>query len=348
MLDFYTSLTVTTSDINKMAALLTEAGQLQRAFSHILTTPIFMHPGALLRLQALSEQIGAQVCFDSAGYYVQVGRISYDDLYYKLLLCYRANPWAARFVLPDNVPCSQDDAATVWRKVRQTVEMSCLFWRELPPAMRARAVPVVHGHTPEQIEYCLHHYLALGKVAALGFGSFGTSGKDNGSNTATNQAVTNVRQVVAAATAAGLGVHLFGLGVPALVGLIDSLGASSFDSATWLKGAGFGQVHLPFTRSYNISHRSMRSELQQAISRAEFDRLRTITGHSCYFCTDVDRLSDSKMHRAMHNLLSVHDSVAAVNERKHPQIASIYAQSSPKYRKDYLSWRAAISQPAAS
>ncbi len=39
MLDFHTLLTVTTSDINKMAALLSEAGQLQRAFSHILTTP---------------------------------------------------------------------------------------------------------------------------------------------------------------------------------------------------------------------------------------------------------------------------------------------------------------------
>ena len=346
MLTFYTSLTVAPSDIVKISQLLETVGRLEEGLSHILTTPLFINQRALGLIRDLKERIGAQVCFDSAGYYVQVGRISYDDLYYRLLCLYRAQPWADRFVLPDHVPLSREhpDPSTarriVWDKVRQTVDMSCIFWQEMPAELKRRCVPVVHGHTAEQIEYCLSHYLQLDSMAALGFGSFATGGKDNEANMTTEAALENVRLVVEVAQRHGLDVHLFGLGVPATVGLIRALNVSSFDSASWLKAAGFGQVNLPFTRSYNITHRSTRSELQRGITREEFDRLRAITDHTCPFCANLDDLADKKMYRAVHNLLALRESVAAVNAGEDDRIAAIYAQSSPKYRKAFLQWQA--------
>ena len=326
-------------------ALLSGVGKQAVGLGHILTTPLFMNGVGLNMLRALKEQVGSHICFDSAGYYVQVGRISYDDLYYRLLCCYRNNPWADRYVLPDNVPLASENAdqkesaRIVWAKVQQTVDMSCIFWEELPREMRAKTVPVVHGHTPEQIEYCLRRYLQLDRIAALGFGSFVTTGKKNEANITSDRAVANVRLVVEAAHRNGLSVHLFGLGVPAVVGLINSLGAGSFDSASWLKSAGFGQVCLPFTRSYNITHRSTRSKLQQGISWEQFSEMRELTGHDCHFCRDRDLLSEKKMYRAMHNLLCLAESVGAVNNGEEERIAGIYAQSSPKYRKAYLQWQ---------
>lgn len=342
MLDFYTSMTVCMSDIRKIGGLLREAGQLQPALSRILTTPLFMNPTALTMLRDIRDEIGGQICFDSAGYYVQVGKISYDELYYRLLTTYRANPWADRYVLPDNVPCSQDSKEVVWDKVRQTVEMSCIFYQEMPRELRAKCVPVVHGHTAEQIEYCLEHYLALGEIAALGFGSFSTNGKGNGSNSASAQSIINVALIVQAAQQRGLGVHLFGLGVPALVPMIEAVGASSFDSASWLKSAGFGQVFLPFTRSYNVSHRTTKKNFHRAVSWDSFVAMRELTGHDCYFCTDRETLSDKKMYRAMHNLLVVSDSVKMLNNGNKEHIANIYANSSPMYRRDFLKWNQTI------
>ncbi len=347
MLDFYTSMTVCISDIRKMTALLREADQLAPALSHILTTPLFMNPTALAMLRELRTEVGGQIAFDSAGYYVQVGKIGYDELYYKLLTCYRANPWADRYVLPDNVPCSQDSPDLVWQKVRQTVEMSCIFYQEMPRELRAKCVPVVHGHTAEQIEYCLERYLALGDIAALGFGSFSTNGKGNGSNSASNQSNSSVGRIVQAARQRGLGVHLFGLGVPAMVGLIDALEAESFDSASWLKSAGFGQVFLPFTRSYNVSHRTTKKNFHRAVSWEDFTAMRERTRHECYFCADRDQLSDKKMYRAMHNLLVVSESVKAVNNGEHEHIASIYENGSPNYRRDFLKWQQTIKAKAS-
>lgn len=352
MLDFYTSMTVCMSDIRRISGLLREAGQLPHALSHILTTPLYMNATALTMLRDLRDEIRttderASVCFDSAGYYVQVGRISYDELYYKLLTCYRANRWADRYVLPDNVPCSQDAPHVVWQKVRQTVEMSIIFYQEMPAELRAKCVPVVHGHTPEQIEYCLERYLEMGEIAALGFGSFSTNGKDNGSNSTSNQSIANVQRIVAAATPRGLGVHLFGLGVPALVALIHAVGAASFDSASWLKSAGFGQVFLPFTRSYNVSHRTTRKNFHRAVTWDDFVAMRKMTNHDCYFCTDRDQLSEKKMYRAMHNLLVVYESVLAANNGEHERIANIYEGSSSTYRREYQKWNQTIKAKAS-
>jgi queuine/archaeosine tRNA-ribosyltransferase len=274
---------------------------------------------------------------DSGGYYVQVGRMDYHELYYPLLKFYKENRWADIYTLPDHVPTSQDNSEEIWTKVKDTVRYTKLFFQELPLELQEKAMPVVQGHTLEQIDYCLKHYLSLG-INYLGFGSFGTIGKNSQVNIATNSAVDLARYVVSVAEENEIQVHLFGLGAPALVAMIKGIGASSFDSSSWIKSAGFGQIQLPFTRGYNISHRNGRSELQQGITIREFEELRVRTHHQCPFCNSIERLQREKMYRALHNLVSIRQSVDMINGGEYQTIREIYEKGSPRYRKEYQKW----------
>ncbi len=330
-------MTAAPSDIRKIRRLLERARPAGQPLAHILTTALFMSQEALGMVRELQATLGSEVCFDSGGYYVQVGKIGYHELYMRLLNCYRVNRWADRYVLPDYVPLSSDTLAEVEEKVRETVHYSCLFFEEMPDDLKTKAMPVVHGRTRSQIEYCLEHYLKLG-VKWVGFGSFGTSGKNNETNLVTQSAVDNARLTVEIAARHGVKVHLFGLGAPALVGLIYSLGAAAFDSASWFKSAGFGQVHLPFTRGYNITYNNSISELQRGITWEDFTHLKQITGHECLYCANYQALSSYKMHRVIHNLLVINESVTILNNGDFERAHAIYQHGSPKYKEEYKQW----------
>ena len=208
-LEFFASITAAPSDIRKITRLADAAPAASDPLARILTTPLFQSADALRLIRQRHDEQGSQICFDSAGYYVQVGKIAYHDLYMKLLRCYRDNRWAERYVLPDNVPTSADSAATVEAKVRETVHYSCLFFEEMPDDLKPKAMPVVHGRTRAQVEYCLERYLKLG-VKWLGFGSFGTGGKNNETNVASHSAVENAQWVARIAAQHGVNVHLLG------------------------------------------------------------------------------------------------------------------------------------------
>lgn len=336
-LDFFASMTAAPSDFRKIEALLKQTKTSNDPLAHVLTTPLFMGKEALGFVRRFQEERHSEICFDSAGYYVQMGKIGYHELYMKLLNCYRMHRWADRYVLPDNVPLSSDSSEQVAEKVRETVHYSCLFFEEMPDELKEKAMPVVHGRTQAQVEYCLEHYLKLG-VKWVGFGSFGTSGKNNEANMATTSAVENARLVVRIASRYGVKVHLFGIGAPALVGMLYSTGASAFDSASWFKAAGFGQVHLPLMRSYNITYNNSSSELQQGITWEDFTRLKRITDHACPFCQDYHTLAGHKMHRVIHNLLAINESVDMLNQGQFERARAIYEQGSPKYREEYKQW----------
>jgi hypothetical protein len=144
-------------------------------------------------------------------------------------------------------------------------------------------MPVVQGHNIRQVDDCLDAFIKLG-VKQIGFGSFGTSGKNAEINVATNNAVEMARYVIQVAHTHDMKVHIFGLGTPALVAMIKGIEADSFDSSSWLKAAGFGQVFLPFMRAYNISHNSTVSELQKGITFEQFQEWIELTGHQCMLC----------------------------------------------------------------
>ena len=254
-----------------------------------------------------------------------------------LLKAYKANRWATIYTLPDHIPLSSDDTETVNQKVQATIDYSNHFFNEMPDELKERAMPVVHGHTYKQVDDCLKAYFKLG-VKWIGFGSFGTMGPNNEVNVTTTNAIKLAKYVIGLAHEMGIKVHLFGVGAPPLVAMLKGIGADSFDSAGWLKAAGFGMVSLPLTRYWNISHRIDTSELQRGISAEEFEKQKRATGHCCKLCDSIRDLQDRKMYRAVHNLIVTAESVELVNSGQWNRVQSIYANGSPKYRKEFEKW----------
>ncbi len=335
-LEFVASMTVCQSDIRKIRNHLSLSEAQVNPLKNMLITPLFADKGSMLIMQEMAEE-GQRVFFDSGGYYVQIGRLRYEELYMPLLKTYAANQWASIYTLPDHVPTSQDAPETVVQKVKDTINFGTLFFQEMPDNLKPRAMPVVQGHNLQQIDDCLNAFIKLG-VKHIGFGSFGTSGKNAEINVATNSAVELARYVISIAHMHNMKVHIFGLGTPALVAMLKGIGADSFDSSTWLKAAGFGQVFLPFMRAYNISHNSTVSELQKGITFEQFQEWIDLTGHRCKLCDSLVELQSRKMYRAVHNLITIVETVEMINRGEHERIREIYHRGSPKYRQEFEKW----------
>lgn len=298
----------------------------------VLITPLRVTPLTLRLGRAIQEDLGIPIMFDSGGYAVQTGRLDYFEMYSGLIELYRRERWAGLYTLPDHVPTTQDRAHVVEEKVRQTVACSEMFYRELPDELRERALAVAHGRTAAQVEYCLDRYARLG-LRHVGFGSFGTAGDNSSMNIATVEALANARRLAALAEERGMTTHLFGVGTPALLPWIADTGATSLDSANWARSAGFGQVFLPLTRGYNISHRSTASEIQQGLTRGQFESLRSVSGHTCRYCASFEGLQDSREARAGHNLLSTTDALEIIDQGDMQRMHAVYMTASPRYRE---------------
>lgn len=303
----------------------------------LLVTPLMVTPLTLQASRQVQDDYGIPAMFDSGGYSVQTGRLDYFDMYSGLLDLYRRERWAALYTLPDNVPTSQDALHVVEAKVRQTVECSELFYREMPEELRDRALAVAHGRTLAQVEFCLDRYARLG-IRHVGFGSFGTAGKNSSMNIVTANAVTNARRLSELAHERGLTTHLFGVGAPAILPWIAQTRATSFDSANWARSAGFGQVFLPLTRGYNVTHRHKVSDIQKGLTREQFDRLRAVSGHECPYCESFDLLQTSREARAGHNLFATMDALAIIALGDRACMEAIYSAASPKYRTLWQRW----------
>ena len=73
-LSFFASITAAPSDIRKIERLVNEAQPTSDPLAQILTTPLFLSQAATDLIRRLKDERGSQICFDSAGYYVQVGK----------------------------------------------------------------------------------------------------------------------------------------------------------------------------------------------------------------------------------------------------------------------------------
>lgn len=331
---FVVSVTMNASDLRQAIRLWDASGDPRNPFAYVLVSPLFAQPATLRVVrEELKEKRGAQVYFDSGGYYVQQGYLTYQDLYERLLEFYTANRWADWYVLPDWVPTSQDDPEMVEKKVLATITVAKLFYGELPDLLKERVLPVAHAHNMDHIIICMETY-RLFNTGSIGFGSFGTSGSTNGINLITKQSVEILRALVRIAKENGLHVHVFGVGTPPILYLFKQIGISSFDSMAWMKAAGYGNVFLPLTRGYMATYRvAGRSH----IHREQFELLKTLTGHHCYFCEDFSVLTSNRMYRAMHNLASMLDTLDLLEKAdlSHEQILHIIAEGSPAYLRYY-------------
>lgn len=273
------------------------------------------------------------IWFDSGGYFVQQGEIAYEELYDRLMNWILNNRWADVYVLPDYVPSSDLSEEEVSERIHATISIARLFSRELPSEIRRRALPVVQGYTREQIRACVDAYLDMG-YQKLGFGSFDTTGAGKDINILTRRTLSNLEFLQDLAARFGFETHAFGIGTPALIPVLHELGVSSFDSSCWIRTAGFGNVLLPFLGRRNVSHGMLREIGGTAYNAESFAALKSLTNHQCPFCESFERLQNDRLDQALHNLLVIHDTIAALERGIHtltPEVQLIIGES--RYRR---------------
>ena len=236
------------------------------------------------------------VMFDSGGYFVQKGEISYYDLHRKLYECYQQEDWADIYVLPDNPPLSKDSLSSAEAKIKQTVEGGLRLFNDLSYTIQQKAMPVLHATRSEHLDYCLRHYKNFKRI---GFGSFPTSGTSNSINRLNINTLILLQRLTQMLDSDGVTLHTFGISTPPAIYLLSLAGVHSFDSNGWMRSGGYGLIFLPFMRGYLVTFNSRR---QGSLNEVEFKRWKENVGHNCPFCDSFEQLSANRWYRIMHNL----------------------------------------------
>jgi predicted GNAT family acetyltransferase len=314
--EFFASLTAGPSDVRRLMRKYyegyAEAGipVPRHPFQRIIFTPLFCPEGTREIFRALREgdtDTGARtripfalptptVMCDSGGYQVQMGRMTYEELCFRLREMYGALTWGDYYVLPDHVPTSSDSDAEARAKASDTLAVGENFLSWFPDR-RERFVGVVHGRSEAEMRRGARHWADLG-VRYIAFGSFGTSGPSGSVNLVNGKSIELLTALSEEAHAHGQRVHIFGIGNPGYLGrfsdgevLIDS-----FDSAGWWKMAGFGYV-LQDAKFYNICGKGRSTK-----TLSELERDFIFGNHTCPFCSSVEMLRSSRWSRVLHNL----------------------------------------------
>jgi ribosomal protein S18 acetylase RimI-like enzyme len=324
-LTFVASITNAGNDLRNLIPLWEKEGPSPRPFEHCMVTPLFIEPRTLSSVRYMREKWGVSVWFDSGGFFVQQGKIRYEDLFTRLLQFYCVHDWAMVYVLPDYVPTSQNSPAEVEERVRVTAAEGAKFQKRLPAAMRSRTLGVLQGHDPEHLRLCLNSYAAAG-IRRLGFGSFDTGGGNGEINLLTREAMLRldaVRELLGetnntARFGVAIDLHLFGVGTPNLVARFAEYGTNSFDSSGWMRTAGYGNVYLPFQGRRNVTHGASVVTSGAGLSAREFYTLCEQTGHDCPFCADYQRLQTNRFNRMWHNAIVFGEMTRAINSRLGP------------------------------
>lgn len=330
-MDFYAALSLCSSSIRKTAAKLADGYGSLEPLENVMFTPISQGETSHTAIRNLQDQFDLNVMFDSGGYEVQVGNKTFDDLQAYLHDFYGDNHWGHRYVLPDNVPLSQDSPKVVEQKVKQTADITTLFYRQLPDHLQERALAVIQGHTQDQLRHCLNTYKELDSLNYVGFGSFGTSGVSNGVNMLTTEAFHNLEWAVEQSHDAGMSVHAFGVGGPTSIPLLYTAGVDSFDTTSWMRSSGYGNVFFPFKSRYNASHRTNRSG--NLLTKDELPHLKAETGHSCPFCESMKQLRNNRWDRIMHNLIVIHEMTNRVEQMSYEEIIDAMDEQSTYRRR---------------
>ena len=290
------------SELKRLFELWKLGNDLRRnPFAYVIYSPIVCPPSTtkFLRQQKDVENIKS-VWLDCGAYQVQQGIRTYDELLAFLDKFYRENQWADGYVLPDIVPLTTDEDEMVEYKVRDTLYHCEAFYRKMPDYVQERAIAPVQGRTIHQVNRCIETYAKLG-IRRIGFGSWGTSGRNGSVNMLSQESLALFKTVCDIAREHGMLIHCFGIGGPNSYNRLrkNNLIPDTLDSTTWWKAGGFGSIFFPNKSQIQITvRRGFES------TKAGLEKLKEDTQHSCYFCQDVEQLRTSRNHRIMHNLVA--------------------------------------------
>lgn len=318
-------MTVSPSTVEEFRTYLFRECSTLDALSPLIYTPIATGDALTKEIRTLSDE-GVEVMFDSGGYHVQTNNGDFDELYNYIMPFYDKNRWADRYVLPDNVPLSDDDEETVDRKVKETRTNVKLSYHFLPDELKPRALPVIQGSKYSHITDCIDTYSELEQVSTVGFGSFETFGKNNGVNIISKRVAETLRYAVNLAHREGFEVHAFGVGGPTAVPVLGRLGVDSFDCSSWIRAAGYGDIYFPFRTPRNVTHKTDRNGPK--VFEDDLGRLKRETGHECPFCESYESLRDSRMSRILHNLFVLRDMATSIEEYSVEEMLNLMSDNS--------------------
>jgi queuine/archaeosine tRNA-ribosyltransferase len=223
---------------------------------------------------------------------------------------YQENIWADRFALPDVPITSCDSRRIAKQKLYSTRRQYKSFPTGFPEILRPKFLPVVHGTTSREVIRNARAARSVGSKS-LGFGGFSTSGPNSGVNSFTPQNLRLLVQFAALCTQWGLDSHVFGIGGPAAIAVLNYVPINTLDSAGWIRTAAYGNVYLPYVGAVNITGAA---SSRRFVTRREFSRLRNATDHACPYCADHSLLSRSWPHRALHNYCTVTQTTRALDK----------------------------------
>lgn len=329
-LSFYAGMNIAPSAMRNLFARFIDEYNSLAPLENAIFTPIAHGQKAHGEIRALTDKLNLNLMFDSGGYEVQVGNKTFDELYSYLLEYYDSNRWGHRYVLPDNVPMSDDDSGTVQQKVDETISATRMCFHRLPEEIKPRSVAVIQGHTREQVSRCIDAYKELDGLTQVGFGSFATGGVNDGVNIISSEVFKNLRWAVNRAHEYSLSVHAFGVGGPTSIPLLYEANIDSFDTTSWMRTSGYGNVYFPFKSRLNASHRKHRSG--SVLTQQELPHLKAETDHDCPFCEDMSRLSNNRWDRILHNLIVTYEVVQRIDDMSRCEVIEMMDQSS-RYRR---------------
>lgn len=320
-IEFVASITAASQDIKNLILLWERDGQTLRPFDTCIITPLFTEPRSFEYVRYLNERWGVQVIFDSGGFFVQQGKIKYEELFTKLLDLYHQNDWATAYVLPDYVPTSRQTEMEVDERVYVTAAEGVKFFKRLTADLGKKSLGVIQGRHPNQLAHCLKSYAEAG-IPRIGFGSFDTMGKNAEINIFNEEAIQRLAFIKSWITDAYRtcqidrvpDLHLFGVSAPNVMQEFSHYLATSFDSSGWMRTAGYGNVYLPFQGRRNITHGGSAIRNGDGLSAKQFYATCEKTKHSCPFCKDFRRLQKDRFARMLHNAIVFREMTATVNE----------------------------------
>jgi GNAT superfamily N-acetyltransferase len=315
--EFYASLTAGVSDIRRLARKYYEGYALtgvpvpHHPFQRLIFTPLFASESTTELFRELRSEVPSMertkipyslpkpiVMCDSGGYQVQMGKMTYEELCYRLRGLYASLTWGDYYVLPDHVPTSSDSDAEASKKASDTLAVgeNFLAWF---PERRDKFVGVVHGRTESEMRRGARHWADLG-VRYIAFGSFGTAGPSGSVNLVNAKSISLLSALSEEAQKFNQKIHIFGIGNPGYLKRFSKgqVQIDSFDSAGWWKMAVFGYV-LQNEKFYNICGRG-RSTKPLVDVEHDFK----VGNHSCPFCSEATDLRTNRWKRILHNLAS--------------------------------------------
>ncbi len=318
---FYVGLTADASSIRALVRRFYEGYSGQppfQPFERIIVSPLFVPPATLrlLRLWRTGESFPVShapcpvsLIFDSGGYQVQTGKLTYEELCRELREIYERETWADFYVLPDHVPTSRDSDAEVESKIKETLTMGELFLKWLSSVPRPsspvpfveQVIGVVHGRTVKQIREGVRKWHDLG-VRYIAFGSFGTSGRDGSVNMLSQNSLKLLRALQDEAFSLGMKFHIFGIGNPTYLVRLKNAGIepTSFDSTGWWKAGGFGYVFAVDGEGTTSLRICLTRRITTSLEKAQ--KFLRKSGHVCPFCAEEKSLRRFRWHRILHNL----------------------------------------------